>query len=160
MPGLTIHLGVTEMPYSAAYTPQAKKLKPGHRKQQAAYAKGKTTGDIAEILESKYGIMHYFAAKYMPEIIKAVETAYAGAVKNMMAGGTVTVPSAQAMSTIERQFKNFLAMKEMDGQTGVPTAASLRGVSHRFKKPYARRASRPSFIDTGLYQASFRAWMD
>jgi hypothetical protein len=38
--------------------------------------------------------------------------------------------------------------------------AALHGVSHRFKHPYARRARRPSFIDTGLYQNSFAAWVD
>jgi len=41
-------------------------------------------------------------------------------------------------------------------------------VSHRFANPthrrvkgagLVRRAPRPSFIDTGLYQASFKAWV-
>jgi hypothetical protein len=36
----------------------------------------------------------------------------------------------------------------------------MRGVNHRFMHPYARRPSRPSFIDTGLYVANFTAWVD
>jgi hypothetical protein len=158
--GLTLHLGVADIPYAIAYTPTAKKLKAGYRKFQPSYGKGKTTGDVAEILEAKYGIMQFFATTYMPDIVKAIEGSYAGAVKNILAGGPSVAPTAQAMSEIQSKFKTFLTMKVMDGQPGVPTAAAQRGVSHRFLKPYARRSPRPSFIDTGLYQSSFRAWMD
>ena len=65
-------------------------------------------------------------------------------------------------ANIETRFRHFLSQKEMDslGVPGVPTKAALAGVSHRFKHPYAKRAPRPSFIDTGLYEASFRAWVE
>jgi hypothetical protein len=67
----------------------------------------------------------------------------------------------QAMSSIARRFKDMLSQRAYDGKImGVPTKAAQAGVSHRFKKPYAKRASRPSFIDTGQYQASFVSWME
>jgi hypothetical protein len=52
-------------------------------------------------------------------------------------------------------------MKEMDrlGYPGVPTKASLDGVSHRFKNKRGA-PGRPSFSDTGLYEDSFVAWID
>jgi hypothetical protein len=162
--GLTIHLGVTEIPYTIAYTPKAKKLKAGHRKFQPSYGKGKTTGDIAEILEANYGIMGAFATKYMPDIIGSLEKSYAGALKNILMGAPTAAPAEQSMSWIQDKFKTFLTNKEMEGisragKYPIPTKASLMGVSHRFKMPYAKRPPRPSFIDTGLYQSSFRAWM-
>jgi len=44
------------------------------------------------------------------------------------------------------------------GYPGVPTRAALMGVNSRLKKRRGKR--RPSFRDTGLYQASFMAWVD
>jgi hypothetical protein len=67
-------------------------------------------------------------------------------------------PLGQATSKIERRFKEFLTNKEMDGQPGVPTKAALAGRSKRFKRAYAKRPSRPSFVDTGLYRGAFKSW--
>ena len=70
-----------------------------------------------------------------------------------------TDPFAAGTSAVEQQFKSFIGAKGLDGDPGVPTLASLRGVSHRFKN---RRGApgRPSFVDTGLYLNSFKAWVD
>lgn len=136
-----IHLGVTELPYSTAG--------------------GKTTGDVAEILEDKYHIVEVFYEQHKDAVVGFLEDSVQGALESLVMGAPVTLaPLAGGLSKIEEKFKRFLSDKEMDrlGYPGVPTAASLRGVSHRFKKPYARRAPRPSFIDSGLYQSSFRAW--
>ena len=69
-------------------------------------------------------------------------------------------PFAAGESQIENRFKQFLSLREVEklGIPGVPTKAALAGVSHRFKGKKGGR--RPSFIDTGLYQASFKAWID
>jgi hypothetical protein len=60
-----------------------------------------------------------------------------------------------------QRFQNFIREREMDGVIpGVPTMASWRGVNHNLSHPYARRNPiRPSFIDTGLYLGSFKAWV-
>jgi hypothetical protein len=64
---------------------------------------------------------------------------------------------------IEERFKDFLSLQEMDklGVPGVPTEAAKKGKSSRFKRRRSKGgAPRPSFIDTGLYQSSFKAWVD
>jgi hypothetical protein len=117
-----------------------------------------STGDVAEILEGKYHIMETFYHRYKPEIVKLAESALEGQLENLITGGPTTgLHYGEATSSVENAFRNFLDRREMDGNPGVPTLAALRGVSHRFKHPYAKRAERPSFVDTGLYQASFVA---
>jgi hypothetical protein len=61
---------------------------------------------------------------------------------------------------IDDTFHKFLDSKEMEtlGIPGVPTAAALKGVSHRLK--LKKGAPRPSFIDTGMYQAHFKSWVE
>lgn len=141
----TLHLGVNDVPYTK-------------------YNLGKTTGDVAQILEAKYGIMAAFVSIREGAILNAIEGGIAKTLETaLIRGGRLPKggPLAGAMSAIEHDFKQALAMQMLDGKIpGVPTAAALRGVSHRFKRPYVRRPQRPSFIDTGLYQSSFRAWVD
>jgi hypothetical protein len=69
--------------------------------------------------------------------------------------------STEETDKIETRFKQNLRRRRYDGVIpGVPTQTSLKGVSHLFMKPYARHGFRPSFIDTGLYMNSFRAWVE
>ena len=69
-------------------------------------------------------------------------------------------PFADAMSHGEALFRTFLEQKDMDGLVGgVPTAASLAGVSHRFKRRKGT-PGRPSFVDTGQFSAAFKMWAD
>lgn len=125
------------------------------------YSNGKTTtGDVAEILENKYGVMGYFWELNKFKIVNAVEGALEGALETILMGGQVTAdPFLAGTSDIEAQFQHFLDSKQMDGKVGgVPTAASLKGVSHRFKRK--RGPPRPSFIDTALYEHSFKCWVE
>ncbi len=154
----TVKLGVTEMPYS--FSENVGKVKKGKNKGKA-YAS--TTGDVAEILEDKYHIMEVFWNLHEEEIVSALSTSLSDEFESMLQGKPVSVGAfAAGASEVEAMFQKFLDLKEMDalGIPGVPTAASLAGVSHRFKKPYAKRAPRPSFVDTGLYESSFRCWAD
>jgi hypothetical protein len=151
----TLHLGVINIPYVDA--PTGAKGKRGGK----TAANEKTTGDIAEILEDKYSIMETFWTKHQGEIIHELESSIAGAFESLMMGApTQADPNAAGTSKIETMFKTFLSGREMDGAPGVPTAAAMRGVNHRFKHPYARRAPRPSFIDTSTFENSFKAWVD
>lgn len=129
-----------------------------------------TTGEVAEKLESEYGVMEFFVKNNHEQITGAIEKSIIGGLQNVVIGR----PPAdfnylnQACSEIEKDFKHFLGAKEMDGKVGgVPTLASIEGVSHRFKHKSRKRASksrvrnnpgRPSFVDTGLYRQSFKAW--
>lgn len=122
---------------------------------------GITTGDVAEILESKYRIMQTFADMRKGEIAKAVKEAVSLKIKEEIRGLKTPVDHlARAFGQIEHSFKDFIVTQQMDGRvTGVPTMASLMGVNHRLKHPYASsNPQRPSFVDTGQYVAAFKAW--
>jgi hypothetical protein len=130
--------------------------------------KGQTTADVAEILEEKYGVMQFFFDHHAQEIADDLTNALAGELDSLLMGKPPGDPYASGTSRIEERFHDFLALKEMDGAVdGVPTAASLGGDSKRFKKVRERadrrkpvRGPRPSFIDTSLYENSFKAWVD
>lgn len=149
----TLHLGVVDMPY--AHDP-----------------KGTSTGDVAEILEVRYHVMEVFFELHRHDIAADLEHSVAGAIEALMQGAPPenSSPFGRAEAEIEKRFKNFLDSQEIErmGIPGVPTQAALDGVSHRFKNPrymkkgkkLVKRQRRPSFIDTGLYEASMKAWFE
>lgn len=143
---ITLNLGVVDVPY----------------------AKGQSTGKVAEILEKNYGVMEFFAYKYQNDIAKAIETDLVDFIEDALSGKSLQAnPLAISCSKIETLFKDALAMRFMDGSNfsnrPIPTAASLGGISKRFKdkrNKQRKRGVRPSFVDTGLYRQSFKAWVD
>lgn len=163
---LTLHLGVIDQPYQSYQkpekVPQAKKGKANKPIKPKTDAATKTTGDIAEILEEEYGIMDTFAFMRLPDIAKSLENSIAGELETLMMGGRPSGnPFAGAESSIETMFKDFISKQQVEsvGIRGVPTQAALDGVNHRLKHPHRKsNPRRPSFIDTGLYLASFKAW--
>jgi hypothetical protein len=168
----TLHLGVIDMPYN-----NPDKGFKGN-KPSAAHSneyENITTGEVAEDLERRYGIMDAFIKAYSDDIGRDIENSLKGAFETMAMGGNVGQSNySAATSDIEAKFKNFLSSQEVEavGISGVPTKAAQLGVRHRYKNPYGRTVGRgankifvqnpprPSFIDTGLYQASFKAWVD
>jgi hypothetical protein len=140
----TLHLGVVSQPYD-------------NRGKKGMV----TTGDVAKILEANYGLFqHFYDANE-----KFVQAQFAGAAKvavKAMLSGRAIDPSLIATAAIETRFRNFLASRQAErvGMSGVPTAAAKRGVNHRLVHPYLKsNPRRPSFVDTGLMMASFRAWV-
>lgn len=154
---MILNLGVNDIPYSFA---------PSRGKSKTGRSQASTTGDVAEILEAKYHIMETFVALYQDDIVAALKDSLAGALETILMGrfprGRSSInPHIAGTSEIEDMFHRFLDRKEMDGKVaGVPTEASLAGVNHRLKHPYAKKnAPRPSFIDTGLLQSSVKVWL-
>lgn len=164
---LTLNLGVIDVPYSdreqSEKVPQAKKGKANKPKRPSSAAT-KTTGDVAEILEEKYGILDTFAFARMPDIAKALEASIAGELETLMMGGRPSGnPLAGAESAISTMMKQFVSSQQIEqmGIDGVPTQAAKDGVNHRLKHPYAKgNPSRPSFMDTHLMVNSYIAWFD
>jgi hypothetical protein len=118
---------------------------------------------VAEILEAKYHVMENFFKFHEVDILQALEGTIQGALENLLVGAPTTQAEfGEAESKIKDAFSEFLSQREVEtmGIEGVPTQAARKGVSHRFKHPYARRPRRPSFIDTGTYETSFAAWVD
>lgn len=120
------------------------------------------TVGVARILEEEYGVMQTFVDLHIKDISNSLTQAIADSIDDQMMG----IPSSsdvyqEAMEEIQSAFRLFLDNEEYpaQGNPQVPTQAALDGVNHRLKHPYASdNLPRPSFIDTGLYQASFRAW--
>lgn len=151
---MILHLGVVDIPYG--HSPKKKKGKGG--KAQAS-----STGDVAEILEKKYSIMQFFFDAHKEEIIGAMSEAVGGSFESVVMGAPAPKDvHAAAMSEIQTSFQKFLDQREMDYKVaGVPTAAAQKGVSHRRAHPYAKaNPARASFVDTGAYSASMRAWVE
>ena len=139
------------------------KLHLGVLVQSYTKSRDTTTADVAEILEAKYGVMGAFFEKYGQGIADGL----AENLNDFIVG--MTKPHAKgtqifngSMNKTEQQFKRFLSSKEAErvGIFGTPTQAALRGVNHRLSHPYRKsNPRRPSFIDSGLYQASFKSWI-
>ena len=105
--------------------------------------------------------MRVFYEQHKSDVALALEGSLAGALENLLMGAPSSVsPLGEGESKIQAAFQKFLSEKEMDrlGYPGIPTKASLMGLSHRFKGKHG--SPRPSFIDTGLYETSFKAWVD
>lgn len=165
-----LHLGVIDVPY-APPAPTSKpppknpgrKSKIGPHRAHAQKYQNVTTGDVAGFLENRYHIMEHFWELHQDEIVDYLTDSLQDTIDNLAMGAPLTIdPYGAATSKIEDAFKKMLSQKELEGlgYPGIPTAAAERGVSHRFARPYVRRAPRPSFIDTGTLQASFKAWLD
>jgi hypothetical protein len=148
----TISFGVNDIPYS--HSDNIGTVKKGKTKGSPRTS---TTGEVAEILEDKYHIMETFWNLHGDEIVEQYGDAIAGAFEGLLQGSPVS-PNALASGNaeVEAMFRKFLSQQEMDslGIPGVPTKASLKGVSGRFKKGKSG-SPRPSFIDTALFENSF-----
>jgi hypothetical protein len=164
---LTLNLGIVDVPYANPKKPKKKGKKgKGKKAQKPPKEEGssvtKTTAEVAEILEAKYGVMDTFAFARLPDIAAKLEDSIAGQLETMMMGGHASGnPFASAESAIETMFKDFLFKQQVEnfGIEGVPTKAAKAGINHRLAHPYAKaNPRRPSFIDTGMYMAHFKAW--
>jgi len=121
---------------------------------------GNTTYGVAIILEEKYGLFSKFAESHIKDISAHLSDSVAGALETILQGGKVKNPFASAESEIDKDFRHFLDIEEMAKLSveGVPTKAALMGKSIRFKRKVGPR--RPSFIDSGVLQASFKSWVE
>lgn len=169
---MILHLGVIDIPYGDLTEAPALKVqravakpsKGGRRApkkpKKAEDHSAATTYEVAVKLEAKYHIMEEFFGLYEKPIEGHVEQGLGDAIEAIGMGAPTTLdPYGAATSLIEKDFRFFLDRSELAFLVpGVPTLAAQRGVNHRLK--LKQGPPRPSFIDTGLYQASFKAWVD
>jgi hypothetical protein len=142
---LTLHLGVVVQPYRA----------------RSAKAGAMTTGDVAEILEARYGLFTAFWRAHDQDCAGDLEVSLGGAMESLMMGRAVD-PWGSATQAINQRMRDFVNSKEAErsGMPGVPTKAALMGVNPRLAHPYRlSNARRPSFRASGLLVGSFRSWM-
>lgn len=168
----TLNLGVIDIPYdNGGETP--KRPRKGRKKRATAQqvqsespnqapSDGSTsTVQVAQILESKYGVMAAYYQQHQNDITQAVVNSLDGALEDLYAGHVPADPFAEAGQEIQAGFRVFLMTGEIEsmGVEGVPTQAAIDRRSLRFKSKVAG-AQRPSFVDTGTYEAAMRAWVD
>ena len=138
---LTLRLGVIDVPY-----PNDKE--------------GTSTGDVAEILEAKYGVMDVFYQNNKQAVADDVASGFAGTLESLMMGAPVREDTlfASGETQIDTLFKQWLSSGAIEGLgiSGVPTKAAQGRRSLRHKNKINPRP-RPSFIDTGLYESSFKS---
>jgi hypothetical protein len=134
---MLLHLGVLDVPYSNAT--------------------GVTTGDVAEFIEEKYGLLEKFVEVHEADIADDLAQSVNGSIQSLVAGVQID-PFAAATAQIETRMKRFLTSQEAEqvGLQNVPTQAALKGVNKRLKSK--RGARRPSFIDTDLMESSYKVW--
>lgn len=131
-----ISLGVVELPYAEG---------------------GKTTGDVAEILENKFGIMEKFAERNIEHIADFVADGILGAIESRFAGAPETFDVfAGAMAKVEDKFHKYIDREEH----GIHTKAKDKPLAGaRKKRQYRRVSAKTTFVDTGLYRNNFKAWV-
>ncbi len=162
---MILNLGVDDVPYARAMSAPQRRTARWRQGRQPWQRLGglTTTGDVAEVLEKRYGIVATFSLIHGQDIVDGVEHAMQDKLENLLMGGPVgdELFSPGDLGDIEQAFRAFLDDRGMDGRAaGVPTAAAEAGINHRLVHPYRRgNPARPSFIDTGLYQNAFRAWV-
>jgi hypothetical protein len=151
-------LGVVDVPYENEGATPKKKPKRGEGSSRGAPM---TTVSVATILEEKYGVMQAFYDSHKDSVIGSLINSAEGALETLFMGGPVTDPFADASQSIQAEFRTFLMTAEIEGMgiPGVPTKAAQDRRSLRFKAKVGPN-QRPSFIDTGTYELSMRAWIE
>jgi len=122
------------------------------------YGDGTNSAEVAKELEEKYALVDTFYLSVADELSDALEEVFGEAIETtMMSKPPKKIPTDQITKKIEEEFRTYLDHEEH----GIKTTAAQRGVSHLLPQPYSRKnPPRQSFIDTGLYRASFRAWIE
>lgn len=120
-----------------------------------------TTGQVANYLEDDYHIMRTFVELHESDIGGFLVDALAGELESRTQKKPTDLDLVGPMGKIESEFRDYLDKGEWRATSGVTIQAAEQGISHRRKHSHAKaNPKRTEFVDTGLYQASFRAWLE
>jgi hypothetical protein len=164
---LTLHMGFVNTPYTSEtiMRPATSAKAEAKRKRKRGFSKTMTAQKVANILEGKYNIVETFSEIHEEEIHNIMHDGFKEIAKNMIEkrGGSSNASLKNLMKPstdhIQSMFRQFLDSEEMNGMVpGVPTGAALLGIRHG-RGSKTKKGQRPSFVDTGIYKASFRAWV-
>lgn len=138
----------------------------------------KSTAEVAELLEDQYGVFTSFAEYRGQEIADLIGVDAEKAIALMLDGKSVDVEAVFAPSgkKITKLLHHFFTSQEVEtvGIANVPTKDALAGKSFKFDKgitarrwvkkglrgggrEYTKRNPRPSFIFSGVFEASLKA---
>ena len=131
---------------------------------------GITSYGLGKILEEKYTLFSSYVEMHHKDIENELCEALVGAFETYQATGHIAKqPFDAAGQELSLGLKQFIYKEELAGKVaGVPTQAALEGVTTRKvgrgKKSKFKRTKtgvrRPSFIDSGIFEASTKVWID
>jgi len=137
---------------------------------------GITSYGLGNILEEKYTLFSAFVDIHQQEISNQLSESLAGAMETFLATGNMPKnPFNAAGEELTLSLKKYIYTEELAGKVaGVPTQAALEGISTRTmngKNPRKVKGGqkfkrvktgvrRPSFIDTGIFEASTKVWIE
>jgi hypothetical protein len=162
---IKLHMGFINTPYTkeTMARPMTSAKAESKRKRRRGFSRTMTADKVGNILENKYNIVDTFSAVYEQEIAQVMKQGFAEVAADMLAKGKgYTRSNMKSLmkpytDQVEAMFRGFLSREEMNGMVdGVPTKAALGGI----RRGRRRVQMRPSFINTGIYRASFRCWAD
>ena len=156
---MKLHLGFESLPYTMKSSRTRAVVGKGARIAKG-YGEGKTSADVAKELEEKYNLVETFWGPVEDQVVELIEEAYIADIEAVLMEQKPPKKKAfgdKLTKKIEEAFRRYLDREEH----GIKTTAAARGVSHLLPQPYSRKnPPRESFIDTGLYRASFRVWLE
>jgi vacuolar-type H+-ATPase subunit E/Vma4 len=162
---LILRMDFANTPYTSETIarPVTSARKESKRSKQRGFSRTMTAKKVADILEGKYGILETFYEIHEDEIKNIMHEGFKEVAERIITERegrtTAKIKNLMKPSTnqIEELFRSFLDQEEMNGMVeGVPTKAAMSGVRHG-RGSKTKHGARPSFIDTGIYRASFRA---
>jgi hypothetical protein len=131
---------------------------------------GNTSYGVGKILEEKYTLFSSYVEMHQKDIERELCEALVGAFETFQATGNIArQPFDAAGQELSLGLKKFIYEEELAGKVaGVPTQAALEGVTTRKvgrgKKTKFKRTKtgirRPSFIDSGIFEASTKVWIE
>jgi hypothetical protein len=144
----------------------------------------KSTYDVGVDLEKNYKFFSSFYDAHTQEISDLITKDAAIGIEKLLKGETVTVSNTFAVSgeEITDKMHNFITSQEAESVVKpvfpliAPTLAAQEGLSYRFDKGYSakrqvkglkgqgkqiiKRAPRPSFQYSGVFEASLKGWIE
>ena len=141
----------------------------------------KSTYEVGKDLEKTYGLFSMFYNHEKEKIADWISKDAAVGLEMMMTGQDVDISKVFAISSeeITDKMHKFITSQEVErvaslyGEHGIPTQAAKDGLSYRFEKGVTakryvkgklgkgkqviKRAARPSFIYSGVLEASLKA---
>lgn len=159
MPKLALHMGFLNTPYSdAAKSAPMSYAKMHENRRRRHYSKTMTADKVASILEAKYQVVQDFTQVHENDIKDFLD----GAIREVaidclkkrvkFRSEKIVELMRPRTSQVDKLFRSYLDNEE----TGTSVKAALQGKRTGRKS----RAPRPPFVNTGLYRASFRSWVD
>jgi hypothetical protein len=142
---------------------------------------GGTSYSVGVDLEKRYGLFSMFANAHEKDIADAIAKDAVDGLEAIMRGESVDIKTvfAESGEEITDQLHNFITSQEVErvatqyGEYGIPTQAALEGLSLRtstgkaigkarkgMKTKVVKGARRPSFIYSGIFEHSLKAWVE